>query len=309
MKMRLKKWSALLIAGLMTVSLAAGCSTGANKNETAASKEPKKAEVKELKLGLIPAEDNEEMIKKFKPTMEYLSKELGVEVKPFVATDYTAVVEAMRAGHIDAAFFGPFSYILAADKANAEAFAVGVREDGKSTYKSIIITHKNSGIKSLADLKGKKFSFVDPASTSGNLIPRALFKKNGIDPDKDFANVTYTGGHDAAELAIKNKKVDAAADNDITYGRMVAEGLIAKDENIILAESDPIPGSPIAIRKDLNPELKEKLKQAFLKMHEKAPQALGGYGKIIRYDAATDKEYDVIRDTAKLLNLDPAKVK
>lgn len=160
----------------------------------------------------------------------------------------------------------------------------------------------------MEDLKGKDFAFVDPASTSGNLIPRAMFKKAGIDPDKDFKSVTYAGGHDAAELAVKHKKVHAAADNDITYGRMLNEKLISATENVIIAESDPIPGSPVAYRSDLPADLKKKIKDAFLQMHKESKEALSGYGKIIRYDEAKDSEYDPIRDVAKILNLDLSKM-
>lgn len=91
-----------------------------------------------LNIGLIPAEDNEEMVKKFKPTIEYLEKKLGTKVEPFVATDYSGVIEAMRSKKIDIAFLGPFSYVLAVDKADAEAFAVGVRDNGKSITRALL---------------------------------------------------------------------------------------------------------------------------------------------------------------------------
>ncbi|KJR96627.1 MAG: hypothetical protein VR68_14205 [Peptococcaceae bacterium BRH_c4a] len=293
----------LIAVAALTLSLLAGC--GQAKKEQAGAT----PEVKVLRLGLIPAEDQEEMLKRFGPTIAYLEKKLGVKVEHFVATDYTGIIEAMRSGKIDAAFFGPFSYILAADKANAECFAVGVRKNGKSTYQSTIVVHKDSGIKTLNDLKGKDFAFVDPASTSGNLFPRVILQKAGINPEKDFKSVIYAGGHDAVELAVKNKKVPAGADNDITYEKMVGQKLISADENIILAKSDPIPGSPIVYRKDLPEDLKKKLKDAFLVMHKEDAAALGGYGDIIHYVEAKDSEYDVIRETAKILNLDLNKMK
>jgi phosphonate transport system substrate-binding protein len=297
----------VFLAGCSTTTTSEKGLTGVQETKAKASKE--KSELDVLKIGLIPAEDNEEMIKKFQPVIEYLSQELDMEVEPFVATDYTAVVEAMRSKHIDVGFFGPFSYILASEHAGAEAFAVGVREDGQSTYNSGIFIHSESGIKSLLDLKGKNVAFVDPASTSGNLFPRALLKRNGIDPDKDFATVTYAGGHDAAILAVKNKKVDAVGSNDITFNRMIEEGLISDGEVVNLAWSDPIPGSPVAYQKELDSEIKDKLKKAFMDMHEKAPEALSGYGKIIQYESTVDTDYDVIRETAQLLDLDPAKLK
>ncbi|MDP2210546.1 MAG: phosphonate ABC transporter substrate-binding protein [Candidatus Aquicultor sp.] len=311
-----KQFKILALLGLLLglFGFIAGCSGSKSPKEQVeqvkqTNAKAEKEEVKVLRVGLIPAEDSEEMVKKFKPATEYLAKKLNVKVEPYVATDYSGVIEAMRSGKIDVAFFGPFSYVLAVDKAGAEAFAVGVGSDGKSTYQSMIITRKDSGIKTLEDIKGRDFAFVDPASTSGNLIPRAMFKKAGIDPEKDFKSVSYTGGHDASALAVKNKKVAVAAVNDITYEKMVKEGLIKPEENAIIAKSDPIPGSPISFRGDLSDDLKEKIKKAFLDMHNEAPEALGGYGEIVRYDEAGDGDYDVIREVAKILNLDLKKMK
>ncbi|MCL6560141.1 MAG: phosphonate ABC transporter substrate-binding protein [Firmicutes bacterium] len=306
---RKSKFFILLATLAVSMLLVTGCGGGKENERSNPPADKQNAEMKVLKMGLIPAEDQEEMMKRFGSTIAYLEKKLGIKVEPFMATDYSGVIEAMRSKKIDVAFFGPFSYVLAADVANAEAFAVGVRSNGKSTYQSIIVAHKDSGIKTLNDLRGKDFVFVDPASTSGNLFPRVMLKKAGIDPEKDFKSVTYAGGHDAVELAIKNRKVPAGADNDITYEKMVKEGLISPEENIIIAKSDPIPGSPIAWRKDLPEDLKQKIKQAFLNMHNEDPQALSGYGEIIRYDEARDSDYNIIRETAKILNLDLKKMK
>ena len=124
-------------------------------------------------MGLIPADDAAEMLRAYEPVKEYLSKELGIPVEIKVTSDYTAAINAMKYKHIDMAWFGPFSYVIAANVAGAEAIVNGVKEStGSSTYKSIIIANADSGIKTLDDLKGKSFAFVDPASTSGNLIPR-----------------------------------------------------------------------------------------------------------------------------------------
>lgn len=219
-----------VVLGIAVLALAAGC----------ISSEAAEA----LRIGLIPAEDQREMLKQYEGIIEYLEESVGMEIKPFVATDYSGVIEAMRSGKLDIAYFGPFSYVLAADVANVEAFAVPMRSDGRTTYNSIIIAHAETGIKSISDLKGKTFAFVDPASTSGHLFPRAMLQKAGIDPEKDFSSMVFAGGHDAVELAVKNRKVDAGADSDKTYDRMVKDGLIDPKVNIIIAKSDPIPARP-----------------------------------------------------------------
>lgn len=263
-----------------------------------------------LRMGLIPADDAEEQMRNYQPVVDYLSEKLGIQVEMSVTHDYTSAIEAMRAKHIDMAWYGPFSYILANKEANAEAIVVGVRRDtGQSTYQTVIVTRADSGIKELKDLKNRTFAFVDPASTSGNLFPRYIFSQNQIDPERDFKTIIYAGTHNGVELAIKNRTVDAGADSDTSYNRMVQEEQIDPRMNIIIFKSDPIPGSPIAVRGDLPTELKTKIKQALISMDEQTIFKVKGWGDIGKYVEAKDSDYEIIRETAKVLNLDLTKLK
>ncbi len=270
---------------------------------------PGVAGARDLVMGLIPADNNEEMIKTFEPMRAYLEKKTGQKVKMFTATDYAGVVEAMKKKRVDIAWFGPLSYYLAEQEAGAEAFAVGIREGGNSpTYKSIIVTPCDSGIKSIMDLKGKSVAFVDPASTSGGLMPTFMVKQaTGMMPQEFFGKFTYAGSHDAAELAVKNKTVDAAADNDITYPKMLEKGLITKESNCIIAESAPLPGSPLVYRGDLPAELKKQIRDAILTAHNEIK--VTGYGKISHYVAIEPKDYDMIRKMVKDLGLKKEQLK
>ena len=289
---------------LLLLAILAGCQPQETKTPAGETKVFEVSDIKVLKMGLIPADDAEEMLRNYEPVRQYLSKKLGIPVEIQVTSDYTAAIEAMRSKHIDMAWFGPFSYILAVDFAGAEAMVNGVRRDtGLSTYKSVIVTRADSGIKTLNDLKGKSFAFVDPASTSGNLIPRKMLIENGIDPDKDFSNVFYAGAHNAVELAIANGKVDAGADSDTSYDRMVSEGQIDPKRNIVIYKSGPIPGSPIAIRGDLPQDFKDKIKQALVGMDQQTIHKVAGWGDIEKYVEVSDSDYDVIRETAKVLGL------
>ena len=290
------KKTAILGLLLSLSIILSGCQTGA---KTA------KDEIKVLKMGLIPADDAEEMLRSYEPVKEYLSEKLGIPVEIQVTSDYTAAIEAMRSKHIDMAWFGPFSYIIASNVAGAEAIVNGVRRsDGKSDYHSIIVTRADSGIKTLEDLKGKSFAFVDPASTSGNLIPRKMLIENGIDPDNDFSMSYYAGTHNAVEYAVANKKVDAGADSDSSYDRMVQAGEIDPKVNKIIYTSESIPGSPIAVRGDLPVELKGKIQIALITMDQQTMHQVDGWGDIARYQKVTDSDYDVIRETAKILGMD-----
>lgn len=300
----MKKAQGIALAVMMMV-MSLFVFTGCGNEQKAPAQSQAAEAPKILRIGAIPAEDAQKTRGAYGPLVKYLEKKTGMKVELFVATDYSGVIEAMRSKKLDVAMFGPFSYVLAADKADAEAFAIENRKGSGTTYKSLVVTHPDSGINNIQDLKGKTYAFVDPASTSGNLIPRSFFKKNNIDPEKDLKSIIYAGGHDAVALAVKNRKVEAGSMDDITYGNMKAKDLVG-DQNIkIIFQSDPIPGSPWAYRKDLSPELKTKLRDAFLSVDKEDPAALGAYaGKVERYDPVNDSLYNVIRDTAKILNLD-----
>lgn len=262
-------------------------------------------EISVLKMGLIPADDADEMLRNYEPVKEYLSEELGIPVEIQVTSDYTAAIEAMRAEHIDMAWFGPFSYVIAANVAGAEAIVNGVKEStGSATYTSMIIANADSGITSLEDLKGKTFAFVDPASTSGNLIPRKMLIENGIDPDNDFSTSYFAGTHNAVQYSIANGKVDAGASGDNVYKRMIEEGEIDPKVNIVVYESDPIPGSPIVVRGNLPEELKKDIQNALISMDQQTIHKVDGWGGISRYQKVSDSDYDVIRDTAEILGMD-----
>lgn len=136
----------------------------------------------DLKIALIPSEDSRAMIKQSEALIKGLSDQLGVKVEGFVATDYNGVIEALRAGHVDIAYLGPFSYVKAAEIADVEAFVVAeTTEAGDVAYHSQIIAPASAGgINSLRDLKGKNFAFVSPTSTSGYVFPYVGLKNEAL---------------------------------------------------------------------------------------------------------------------------------
>lgn len=284
------------------LALAGGCGggQGASAQQDGEIPDP-------LVMGIIPSEDNAEQVRAFQPVADYVGEELGVEVELYTATDYSGIIEAMRSGEVDIAWFGPLSYVLATEIAGADAVAVQVAEEGETdpTYNSLMITQADSDIQDIQDLRGRSFSFVDPASTSGNLFPRKGFDEAGIDPDQDLAETTYAGGHDASALAAQNGTVDAGAVSSTVYRQMIDEGVMQEDDVRIVHESEPIPESPIAVRGDLPQEMKDRIQQIFVEM---TPEAVGaealGSEDAVGYVEARDSDYDVIRELVDQLNLD-----
>lgn len=255
-----------------------------------------------LTIGLIPSEDSQAMIESSKQVLDDLQAKIGMPLVPFVATDYNGIIEALRSGKLDVAYLGPFSYVLATSVADVEAFSVAVtKKTGQSAYKSVILARKDSGIHSLADLKGHTFAFVDPSSASGHLFPKAGLEQAGFVPDTLFKRVIFSGSHDASILAVENKKVDAAAVADRIFASAVAKGVVKQDDFEIVWSSKPIPESPMVWRKALDPELKKKVADALASIKD---VPWGDQGVLNGFQPTTDASYDVVRETAKVLDLD-----
>lgn len=249
---------------------------------------------KALNFGLIPTESSDNITERFDNLAKHLEKQLEIPVKLQVATDYAGVITAMQFKHVDLAYFGPKSYVEAAERANAEALVMEVAEDGSKGYKGVIITKKGSEIKTMDDAKGKVWAFTDPNSTSGTLVPTVYFVKTmKIDPEKYFSKVIYSGSHEASILAVKGGKVDIASTNDLDLARGNGKGWQTDKDFQIVWTSDLIPGSPMACRKDLPDSLKSALKEAFLSYTDQ--EGLKNL-KLQGYAATDDATYNPIRE-------------
>jgi phosphonate transport system substrate-binding protein len=256
--------------------------------------------------------DNPEGVKKATGEIKkYLSKELGMDVEYFYATDYTAVIEAIRAKKVHVATMSPFSYILASQTHDITPI-VTMGEGGKPhLYHSVIFTNYNTHINSIEDIKARSKSltlcFADPASTSGHLIPRAYLVTQGLNPDSAFKQVIFAGTHPASILSVASGKIDIGCSTK-EYGidLLTRRGELKPGEVKVLWTSDPIVSSPVVVRNDLNKELVKKIQSLYLNMSKNAPDIFAAYVKLyyahpekLSYMTVQDSMYNGLRKIAK----------
>ena len=227
----------------------------------------------------------------------------GFEINTIKVTDYNAAVEAMRAGRAHIAWYGGKTYIKAAEIADAEAFAAGVRPGEKDAgYYTFFVVKKDSKIKKFSDIKGKILSLNSIGSTSGDLIPQVELTKINLSTtnEKDFENVFYAGSHDACLLAVLNNKSDVCGMSSRNFEARLVDNTFKKEQVRIIHKSDRVPPPPLAYSKKIPLEDRKKIKEAVLQAHKYGE--IGGYGgKMSHYISVKDSDYDVLRNVVALL--------
>ena len=264
-----------------------------------------------VRYGVIPYDASASFVPLYRHIGELISAKLGCPVQVEIGTSYTATIEAMRAGKIDAAEFGPLSYVLAHQVAQAEAVATYANAEGKpDSYTASIVTWPGSGITALKQVAGHSFAYSDPASTSGHLFPAYGLKEAGIDPDKGVRAV-YAGSHTASFEALRNHKVDAGELNSPEIASAQVAGVWDPHAFVTLWTSSPIPQDPITVRAGLPPAFKARLTDVLqhldlgaIPTDQLKITGISGKG----YVPQTDSAYDGIRNLVSVLNLDLAKL-
>ncbi|MGQ0522203.1 MAG: putative selenate ABC transporter substrate-binding protein [Betaproteobacteria bacterium] len=222
-----------------------------------------------LKVSAIPDESPTELQRKFSKVAAYLEKEVGLKVEYTAVTDYAAVVEALAAKKVDLAWLGGFTFVQARLRTGNAIPIVQRAEDEKFTSK--FIANAASGIKGLADLKGRNFTFGSVSSTSGHLMPRHFLLEQKINPEKDFRRVAYSGAHDATALQVESGKVDAGVLNASVWDKLVQEKKVDLKKVIVIWTTPPYYDYNWTVRGDLEPALVRKLTDAFLKLDPQNP--------------------------------------
>ncbi len=297
-----------------------------------------------FRIGMFGGDDANAVINDAEPFRLMLEERLGIPVEVTTGTSYSAVIEAMRGGRVEAMEVGPFSYVLAVQEAQAEALAVGIYPQDEANpvydpsapaaYYSVIFTKKGSGITSIDDLEGSNFAFVDPASTSGHLAPKTTLIKLGLDPDTQM-NTVFAGSHPSAVISVWGDTTEAGATFEGNLYRLQSEGQIEfcgfedglsgvprtpeqvqalydacpEGHIVMLAYTDPIPNTPFAVRQNLPASFKETVREILLEVRGD-PELVASLKQWYADPPAelnlptVDAYYNSLRDIAKLLELD-----
>jgi phosphonate transport system substrate-binding protein len=215
-----------------------------------------------LRVTAIPDEAPTELARKAAPLMKYLEGRLGMKVEFTPVTDYAAAVEALANRKVDLAWFGGFTFVQANIRSGGKAVPIAQREEDEK-FRSVFITG-DPAIRQLADLKGKDVSFGSQSSTSGHLMPRSFLLQAGIDPDKDFRRVAYSGAHDATIAAVMAGKVQAGALNISVWEKFVADKKVDTAKVTAFYTTPPYYDYNWTVHADMPAALREKLTQALL---------------------------------------------
>ncbi len=260
------------------------------------------ADTKTFNMVFVPASEKGDE-SDYTSLISIVEKITGFEINTVKVTDYNAAVEAMRAGRADIAWYGGKTYIKAAEIANAEAFAAGVRPGEKNAnYFTYFVVNKDSKIKKFLDIKGKVLSLNSIGSTSGDLIPQVeLTKINLSTTNKDhFQKVFYAGSHDACLLAVLNNHSDVCGMSSRNFEARLADNTFTMEQVRIVHKSDPVPPPPLAYSNKISLEDRKKIKKAVLEAHKHGE--IGGYGgKMSHYISVIDSDYNVLREVVALL--------
>ena len=260
----------------------------------------------QVRFGLEPYDAGPKLAAAYKGLVSLVQKKLGCPVKLFIATNYTAEVEAMRAKKLDVGEFGPLGYIFAHQLAKAQPVAVfGTKARKPVTYTAALWVPASSTIQTVADLKGHTLALSDPASTSGNLFPRYAMLKAGLNPDTDV-KITYAGSHTASLLALVNGKVDAGEVNSQQQATATAAGQFDATKFRPIWRSAPIPNDPLTVRGDLPAAFRTAFAKALLSL---TPTQLKAVDAELGVDAGPmipgrDSLYSQIRDLVALEHID-----
>ena len=224
-----------------------------------------------LKVTTIPEEAATEQMRKFGPLSKYLERVLGTKVEFTPVNDYPAAVEAMVNKQVDLVWFGGFTHVQAQLRSGGKIIPIAQREED-AQFRSVFITLSDSGIKSLADLKGKQVSFGSQSSTSGHLMPRSFLLQANLDPDRDFKRVAYSGAHDATIASVVAGRVDAAALDITVWRKFVEDKKVDPAKVLVFFTTPPYFNYNWSVHADMPAAQRERITKALLDLSPATPE-------------------------------------
>lgn len=228
---------------------------------------PLVAQGKEILIGLIPEENIFRQVEKHRPLVSYLSKKMGVNVRLTILSRYGDIIDRFTSRGIDGAFFGVFTGVLAMEKLGVEPIARPVNLDGSTTSQAYVFVRKDSGIKQVRDMRGKRMAFVDKATATGYLYMYALLKENGISNIEGFFKEYYfTGSHDAAVHAVMDNRADIGIAKENIFNKMILKDPLIRNELNVLYKSPEFPDITFCLKKEIPEATKNKIRDILLNM-------------------------------------------
>jgi phosphonate transport system substrate-binding protein len=257
-----------------------------------------------FRVTTIPEEAATEQVRKFKPIADYLEKKLGMKVEFTPVTDYPAAVEALVNKKVDLVWFGGFTYVQASIRSGGKIVPIAQREED-TKFQSVFIAKTDSGIKTLADLKGKQVSFGSQSSTSGHLMPRSFLLQANLDPDKDFKRIAYSGAHDATIASVVSGKVEAAALDITVWKKFVAENKVDTKAVDVFYTTAPYFNYNWSVHADMPADRRTLLQKALTDLSPDTPEGkeILQLNRATRYIPTTPDNYKGIEAAARSANL------
>jgi phosphonate transport system substrate-binding protein len=246
----------------MCVLAVSGCS---REEELPQSKVPPR---EQFLIGLIPEQNIFKQFERYEPLAGYLSGKTGLRITLKILPRYGNIIDNFQSAGMDGAFFGSFTYALAHAKLGVEVLARPVALDNTSAYHGLIFVRKDSRIRNVRDMKGKRLAYVDKATTAGYVFPHEYFVKNGISECRNYLKECYfTGTHEDAVYDVLNRKADIGAAKNTVFNRIAKADPRIANELVILEKSLDVPENGLALRKDIGESVRIRMMDALLNMH------------------------------------------
>jgi len=295
----------LLLTAFFLIIAGAGCQRTKEPPAPKPTAEPSQG--KTLLIGLIPEQSLFKQMERYEPLARYLSRKTGIGIKLVILPHYGNIISNFQSAKMDGAFFGSFTYILAHEKLGVDVLARPEGLDGASTYYGLIFVRKDSGIGSVEQMQGKRFAFVDKATTAGYLLPLAYFKQHKKNYRTFLREYYFSGTHEDVISDVLNKKADIGAAKNTVFDRLAQNDKRISEELRVLAKSPAVPENALAVRKGLDSEVKSRLQNELLAMDAdpEGAKVLKAFGAR-KFILTRNSDYRAVYDYARYSNIDLA---